>query len=345
MPAGGGARWGSYRLPLLDTPFFLNAAQFDSFEIDYETDNYSPATQQQNDFVDSFQTATLALFAQLPADTAIFSSTCLVHCLSEQATFYNFYVDGVNQQTALTEWFFGGKTVRQVSSCKGWDCTNNCGLTGPDAQNPGLPCNVGSPDCETFSPVTESADAALGDNQPAGPSHQTDPGTAALDTNPNPPGSSGGGGGGGGTDPFGINIWAPGAQLTPAEQQQKQKARPARRRGLRGPRRARAAPVVRCSEPSPPGVQEEQQLEANQAENDDETTPAVGAGAVPGLSAAQGAKLADFVAAQQRQQPAGAPPAGAGGRRSLSSCATCGNDLLALRRAALPGAGVAAATA
>lgn len=57
--------WGSYRLPLVTTPYFMNAPQFDAFEISYDTDNYSPDTPQQLAFVDSFQPAILDLIAQV----------------------------------------------------------------------------------------------------------------------------------------------------------------------------------------------------------------------------------------------------------------------------------------
>lgn len=171
--------WGSYRLPMLQTPYFANAPQFDSFgaqirtifaprvtsssswraregephqlrvmlcvmnphelapggiekslttrfpigspahaEIGYDTDNYVPSTPQQYAFVDSFQPAILNLINQMPAGTSVFSSTCFVHCLSEQTTFYDLTVNGITMQQAITEWFFGGQQVKVISGCQ-----------------------------------------------------------------------------------------------------------------------------------------------------------------------------------------------------------------------------------
>lgn len=56
--------WGSYRLPMVQTPYFMTASQFDSFETQYDCDNYAPSTPQQLAFVDSFQTETLQLLQE-----------------------------------------------------------------------------------------------------------------------------------------------------------------------------------------------------------------------------------------------------------------------------------------
>ena len=60
-PAGGTTAWkclwSSYRLPLLTTPFFTNAVQFDDFLIQYSSDNLGPHDAEQTAYMDSFQTA------------------------------------------------------------------------------------------------------------------------------------------------------------------------------------------------------------------------------------------------------------------------------------------------
>ena len=161
--------WGSYRLPLLQTPYFLVASQFDrrgrnaprpqkpscgrrpcaavrpcdSFEIAYDTDNYSPATEQQCKFVNSFQAAVLDLFGVLPSGTSIFSSTCYVHCLSGQATWYQFQVNGMTMAGAVDNFFWKKEETKIISTCRGWQCTFQCGYNTAT----GLPCNIGDATC------------------------------------------------------------------------------------------------------------------------------------------------------------------------------------------------------
>ncbi len=70
---------GQYRMPLLRTQVFINAPQYDDFEIMYDTDNLAPVTAAQLNFVNEFQPAVLALIASMPQNTGVFSSTCLLH--------------------------------------------------------------------------------------------------------------------------------------------------------------------------------------------------------------------------------------------------------------------------
>jgi len=86
---------GQYRMPMLSAvPFFINAPQYDEFELMYDTDNYGPATPAQYSFVEQFQTGTLALISKLPPSTGVLSPACLVHCLSGQTTFTQLNVAG-----------------------------------------------------------------------------------------------------------------------------------------------------------------------------------------------------------------------------------------------------------
>ena len=150
--------WSSYRLPLVTTPYFTNAVQFDDFFIQYNTDNLGPHDAAQVNFIDSIQTAYLDLIAALPAGTGIFSPTCLVHCLSGQATYYNYYVTQADQsQVSLSEaldaWFFDQTPTVVVSPCVGWACTEQCGVANWGAA---IPCNLGpenvaTPTCEPYS--------------------------------------------------------------------------------------------------------------------------------------------------------------------------------------------------
>ena len=121
--------WPSYRLPFIQTQYFLNAAQFDAFQIMYDTNNidstYCCETAPEQQWVEQFQTQTLALFQQVP-NAAIYSSSCLVHCLSCNADFWDFTVNGRSLAQQVGEWFFHDNSSPLISSCTGWDCTLQC---------------------------------------------------------------------------------------------------------------------------------------------------------------------------------------------------------------------------
>ena len=140
--------FSAYRLPLLTTPFFANAVQFDDFEIQYETNNLGPSNQQQLDFVESFQPAYLDLIASLPPGSGVYSPTCLVHCLTGQNSYFQFTVNGISMGSALNDWYFNGATSHVVSGCQGWSCTQQCGV-----DEEGIPCNIGGPEL-SCSPVS-----------------------------------------------------------------------------------------------------------------------------------------------------------------------------------------------
>ena len=135
-------------MPLLSTPAFLNVPQLDDFELQYDTNNLAPSTPAQFQFIYDFQAQVLALIRSLPAGTGVFSSTCLVHCLSGQSSFQEISVPAFpppgqpsyTLSSVLTNWYFatGGET-QAISTCQGWNCTAACGVT-----NNGVPCRIGS---------------------------------------------------------------------------------------------------------------------------------------------------------------------------------------------------------
>lgn len=93
----------------------------------YNMDNAAPVGAAQYAYVEQFQTATLALFNELPSQVAIQSSACQVHCLSGNSDFTSFTVDGVTLAQAMTVWFFGGDAgFRNIEPCTGFDCTYQC---------------------------------------------------------------------------------------------------------------------------------------------------------------------------------------------------------------------------
>ena len=150
--------WPSYRLPFVHTNFFLNAAQFDAFQIMYDTNNldstYCCETPPEQQWVEQFQTQTLALFEQLPGNLATYSSSCLVHCLSSNADFWTFTVNGKSLAQEVSSWFFNSQPVALVSSCTGWDCTLQC--SGGPWMPTNTPCQTTTNQCANDYMITQS---------------------------------------------------------------------------------------------------------------------------------------------------------------------------------------------
>ena len=139
--------WPSYRLPFITTNYFLNAAQFDAFQIMYDTNNldteYCCNTPAEQEWVEAFQVDTLSLIGKLPHTVPIYSSVCLVHCLSSNADFWSFTVDGKSLAQSMAEWYFGGDGAVQssvVGDCTGWDCTLQC--SGGPWEPTNTPCKT-----------------------------------------------------------------------------------------------------------------------------------------------------------------------------------------------------------
>jgi hypothetical protein len=88
---------------------------------------------------------TLAAINTLPGGTGVFSSTCLVHCLSSASDFYTFTVNGETLSQALNQWYFQEQTVHIVSSCTGWGCTEDC--SGGPWQPSNTPCPTTTNQC------------------------------------------------------------------------------------------------------------------------------------------------------------------------------------------------------
>ena len=150
--------WSSYRMSFVQTPYFTNIVSLDDFELQYDTDNYFPATQAQFDFVNSLQASFLDLIAQLPPGTGVYSPSCLVHCLSGEPSYYTFTVNGETMSSALNAWFFDELPTSVVSPCVGWACVEACGVTATS-----LPCNIGAAGCSPVSlPTDQSASSDTG---------------------------------------------------------------------------------------------------------------------------------------------------------------------------------------
>lgn len=119
--------FGVYRLPFLDTPYLINAAQFDSFAMVYDDAGNVPSTQGQVALADEFQQAVLqAVQISIQKGQAVFSATCLVHCLTDDTQLYTtITVNNQDIEQVLTQWL-GGATPVLVSNCQGYGCVQQC---------------------------------------------------------------------------------------------------------------------------------------------------------------------------------------------------------------------------
>ena len=109
------------RLPRSET-------EFDSFQMLYDLGGNPPEAPLQVQFADTFQQATVsALQTSVQAGMAVFSTSCLVHCLTADTAYYTSYTSqGVTIAQALQQWYFGGGTPVLVSSCQGYPCAKQC---------------------------------------------------------------------------------------------------------------------------------------------------------------------------------------------------------------------------
>ena len=110
--------FGQYRAPYLQTPFFASQAQFDSFQLEFALGGNPPTNASQIAFADTFQKDTLALARSLPTasqpHSGMYSSSCLLHCVTDGPDFWTVTVNGVSLQKALAEWYFDGQAPLQA---------------------------------------------------------------------------------------------------------------------------------------------------------------------------------------------------------------------------------------
>jgi len=115
---------------------------YDTNNLDSEYCCEQPAQQQ---WVEQFQTATLALLHNVPSTCGVYSSTCLVHCLSCNADWYSFMVDGKSLASSVASWYFAIQPLNDVSQCQGWDCTLQC--SGGPWEPTNTPCQTTTNQC------------------------------------------------------------------------------------------------------------------------------------------------------------------------------------------------------
>ncbi len=115
---------GEYLMPFLTTPYFLNQAQFDSFQLPYNIGGWPQLSiPAQMSYADSWQASMVQALDALPTATqtssTVFSLSCLRHCLTMGPAFWSAHVLNVTMASALSDWFFdaaeGG--TRTMGTC------------------------------------------------------------------------------------------------------------------------------------------------------------------------------------------------------------------------------------
>ena len=100
--------YGQYRVPLIRTPYFMVASQYDAYQLGYNVGKYPPFNGSELDYVNNFGKITQEMLKNLEKskeNMAYFSWTCFNHDVSESLGFIGYTLSsGVNQRDALEEY-------------------------------------------------------------------------------------------------------------------------------------------------------------------------------------------------------------------------------------------------
>jgi len=102
--------FGQFRIPLLKTPYFMVASQYDAYQLYYNVNKFPPYKDNATlDYVNNFgnmtQNLLLGLAAMGKEGISYYSWTCFNHDVSESLGFVYYSVSsGVNQRDALEEY-------------------------------------------------------------------------------------------------------------------------------------------------------------------------------------------------------------------------------------------------
>lgn len=98
---------GEYLVPYLTTPYFLYESQFDAFQLPYNMGGM-PTVQNASEmaYANQWQTDLVGVIQKLPApnqkDSAVFSLSCLRHCLTMGSAFWGAMARRLPARTSST---------------------------------------------------------------------------------------------------------------------------------------------------------------------------------------------------------------------------------------------------
>mmetsp|Transcript_81121 Transcript_81121/g.143012 ORF Transcript_81121/g.143012 Transcript_81121/m.143012 type:complete len:423 (-) Transcript_81121:159-1427(-) len=126
--------FGEYRLPLLRTPYVLNAALYDAFQVmgytgrwpNFTDSRHSDWTNEEAVWADGLCRQTLDTLRSLPGPGSpgpctLFGGGCVTHCLTDGRRFWQQKVHGVSLGEAVhRSWIAGGKQIQRfLDTCPG----------------------------------------------------------------------------------------------------------------------------------------------------------------------------------------------------------------------------------
>ena len=121
--------YGQYRMPFVRTPYLISgaclaclpskprpnspfeASQFDKFQLPYNEGGNPPWNGSALAYADTFQLVVRGVMSALPTPaqpySAVFSSACLRHCVSQLADFWDVRIGTQSLKSWLSLWYFG----------------------------------------------------------------------------------------------------------------------------------------------------------------------------------------------------------------------------------------------
>jgi hypothetical protein len=140
--ANPGNQWrclfGQFRMPFLQTPYLMVAAQFDGWQLSHLVKGYDGIAKEpefspeETMYVETFGAQTKALSKTLPSAMGtglIYSAACYNHHISEKSDFWEVTTsNGQSQKDALEKLMREGKHAQgwMIDECVGYGCGSGC---------------------------------------------------------------------------------------------------------------------------------------------------------------------------------------------------------------------------
>eukprot|EP01114_Cavostelium_apophysatum_P017897 TRINITY_DN540_c0_g1_i1.p1 TRINITY_DN540_c0_g1~~TRINITY_DN540_c0_g1_i1.p1 ORF type:complete len:365 (-),score=58.18 TRINITY_DN540_c0_g1_i1:25-1119(-) len=116
-----------YALPYIDTPLLMHQETTDSAQL-YADGLRLPLTGPEIAYIGLFRRDITEQLAAVSAPNAVFAPSCITHCISESAFFFNITLtnSGVTNSDVLYDYFLKNQTGNYIDDCKGINCSKNC---------------------------------------------------------------------------------------------------------------------------------------------------------------------------------------------------------------------------